>query len=80
MTWEIGWALHREVQLGRVICGSTFRELAICLRIATTHGSRQARAAVSMMQLSPDEWVREAASLGVPTRPCPLVTTTGPVG
>jgi hypothetical protein len=61
MTWEIGWALHREVQLGRVICGSTFRELAICLRIATTHGSRQARAAVSMMQLSPDEWVREAA-------------------
>lgn len=61
MTWEIGWALHRQVELGRVIIGGSYRNLASCLRIAVAHGSCQAREAVSLLHLSADEWVREAA-------------------
>lgn len=59
MTWEIAWLLYREIQLGRYINPHGFNPMARVLRVATTYGSPRGRGAVSLLQLTPEEWIRE---------------------
>ena len=59
MTHELAWLLHREIELGRPINPSMFNAATRVLRIATNHGTSRGRQAVSLLQLTPDEWVRE---------------------
>lgn len=59
MTWEIAWLLYREIQLGRYVNPDGFNPMARVLRVATTYGSSRGREAVSLLQLTPEEWIRE---------------------
>jgi integrase len=59
MTREIAWLIHREIQLGRFIKPSMFNCATRALRIATKHGTTRGRNATSLLQLTPEEWVRE---------------------
>ena len=60
MTCEIAWGVHRLIELGLIIDGQRFNDMASCLRIAISNGSRRARDAVSLLHMSADHWVREA--------------------
>jgi integrase len=59
MIWEIAWLIHREIQLGRFINPNMFNCATRALRIATKHGTTHGRSAASLLDLSPEEWVRE---------------------
>lgn len=59
MTHELAWLLHREIELGRPINPNMFNAATRVLRMATNHGTSRGRQAVSLLQLTPDEWVRE---------------------
>ena len=59
MTWEIAWLIHREIELGRFISPDIFNAAARVLRTATTHGTKRGRSATSLLDLTPDEWLRE---------------------
>jgi integrase len=59
MTWEVAWLLYREIQLGRYIFPNSFNSAVRVLRVATTRGTTRGRAAVSLLQLTPEEWIRE---------------------
>lgn len=60
MAWELAWLLHREVELGRRVHPVTFNATTRGLRAATTQGGATARAVQSLLQLTPEEWLREA--------------------
>jgi hypothetical protein len=59
MTREIAWLIHREIHLGRFIKPNMFNCATRALRIATKHGTARGRNATSLLQLTPEEWVRE---------------------
>lgn len=59
MVWELAWIIHREVELGRFVNPDGFNAATRLLRWAITHGSPAARAAQSVLTLTPDEWIRE---------------------
>jgi integrase len=59
MTQEIAWLIHREIQLGRFISPNMFNCATRALRIATKHGTTRGRNATSLLELTPEEWVRE---------------------
>jgi len=59
MTWELAWLVHREAELGRRLYPSSFNGATFGLRMATSHGGAAGRAAVSLMQLTPQEWVHQ---------------------
>ena len=60
MTWEVAWLLYREMQLGRSVTVGSFNSAMRVLRGATTHGTTRGRDAVSILQLTPEEWIHEA--------------------
>ncbi|MGP5268552.1 tyrosine-type recombinase/integrase [Brachybacterium alimentarium] len=60
MTWELAWLLHREVELGRRIHPNGFNAATRVLRTATGPGGAPARSAQSLLQLTPEEWLRQA--------------------
>ncbi|MDJ0362226.1 site-specific integrase [Rhodococcus sp. H29-C3] len=60
MTWELAWLLHREIELGRRVYPLAFNATSRVLRAATSHGGATARAAQSLLQLTPEEWLRQA--------------------
>jgi integrase len=60
MTWEVAWLIYREIELGRYINPNIFNRATHLLRIATKHGTKRGRSAVSLLHLTPEEWVREA--------------------
>lgn len=60
MTQEIAWLLHREIEIGRHIHLDAFNATTRLLRAATAEGGRVARSAVSLLHLTPEEWVRQA--------------------
>jgi integrase len=59
MTWELAWLLHREVELGRRVHPNGFNAATRVLRVATSQGGAPARAAKSLLQLTPEEWLRQ---------------------
>ena len=62
MTWELAWLLHREIELGRFAEPNNFNTATRALRVASAHGGKRGRSAVSLLQLTPEEWVREVQS------------------
>lgn len=60
MTSELAWLLHREVELGRRIDPLRFNATIRVLRAATKQGGTPARVAKSLLQLTPEEWLRQA--------------------
>lgn len=59
ITWELAWLIYREIHLGRYIFPQTFNPAIRVVRAATTYGSARGRAAISLLQLTPEEWIRE---------------------
>src|SRR5699024_7195690 len=59
MMWELAWLVHREVELARRFHPISFNAATRVLRAATTGGAI-AQAAQSLLQLTPQEWVRQA--------------------
>lgn len=59
MTWEIAWLIHREIELGRFVHPNRFNAMTRTLRAATSHGTKRGRSAQSLLQLTPEEWLRE---------------------
>ncbi|MDP9444749.1 MAG: site-specific integrase [Actinomycetota bacterium] len=60
MTWELAWLLHREIELGRRVHPIGFNAATRVLRVATSQGGATARGAQSLLQLTPQEWLRQA--------------------
>ena len=60
MVWELAWLTHREIELGRTIHPIPFNAATRVLRTATSAGGPPAKAAVSLLDLTADEWVRQA--------------------
>lgn len=60
MTGELAWLLHREIDLGRRVYPLAFNATTRLLRAATSHGGATARAAQSLLQLTPEEWLHQA--------------------
>lgn len=59
MTQELAWLVHREAALGLRIHLTGFNGATLGLRMATQHGGPSARAAQSLLQLTPEEWSRQ---------------------
>jgi integrase len=59
MTWEIAWAINRQVELGHHIHPRGFTTAIRVIRAANSAGGKKAREAISLLQLSADEWLRE---------------------
>ncbi len=59
MRWEVAWLIYREVQLGRFINVNQFGAALRALRTAIGSGSDRARAARTLLHLSPEEWIHE---------------------
>ncbi|SKX63916.1 putative transposase/integrase [Mycobacteroides abscessus subsp. abscessus] len=59
MTWEIAWLIHREIELGRFVNPNIFNAMTRILRAATSGGTKRGRRAQSLLQLTPEEWMRE---------------------
>lgn len=59
MTWEIAWLIHREIELGRFVDPQKFNAVTRILRIATSGGTKRGRLTQSLLQLTPEEWLRE---------------------
>ena len=53
MTQELAWLVHREAGLGLRIYPGDFNGATLGLRLATRHGSAEARAARSLLALTP---------------------------
>lgn len=62
MTWEIAWLIHREIELGRFVNPNSFNAMTRILRTATSGGTKRGRGAQSLLQLTPEEWLREATA------------------
>ena len=60
MTREIAWLIHREIEIGRFVNPNTFNAMTRVLRLATSSGTKRGRSAQSLLQLTPEEWLREA--------------------
>jgi integrase len=60
MRRELAWLMFREVELGRFIHPLAWTAMIRTLRAATTAGTTRGRSAVSLLQLSTEEWLREA--------------------
>lgn len=59
MTQELAWLVHREAALGLRIHLTGFNGATLGLRMATQRGGPSARAAQSLLQLTPEEWTRQ---------------------
>ena len=56
VTMELAWLVHREAEIGLRIYPATFSSAASGLRAATQSGGAEARAARSLLQLTPEQW------------------------
>ncbi|KOV32817.1 hypothetical protein ADK58_05905 [Streptomyces sp. XY152] len=59
MLWELAWCVHQQVADGYGINTTRMGELRRGLLLAVEHGSPAARAAISLMALTHEEWGRE---------------------
>ena len=60
MVWELTWLIHREIELGRHIRPVQFNAATRVLRAATTAAGSTAKAARSLLDLTAEQWVRQA--------------------
>lgn len=73
MTWELAWLLHREVELGRRVHPIGFNAATRVLRVATNQGGAPARTAQPLLQLTPEEWLRQAQGARLRGGACQVV-------